>query len=264
MKLKYIPTFLFFIGLLVGCKSDESSESFEIQGKYDTAEEVSVKNDQPIQVQRKLIKEGNVRFETDDLKATKANTLAVVQKYNAYVSSDQEYKSTTELSNTIIIRVPADNFDTLLNEITKGVTQFDNKEIRVKDVTEEFLDVEARLKTKKELETRYLELLKKANTVNEVLEVEKEIGQLRTDIESIEGRLNYLKNQVSLSTLTLTFYETTTLGNEFGRKFKDGFKNGWDNLIWFFVFLTNIWPFIILFIAIIFLIKYLRKRKKQQ
>jgi hypothetical protein len=128
-------------------------------------------------------------------------------------------------------------------------------------VTEEFLDIQARINTKKELENRYLELLKKANSVTEMLEVEKQIGQLRTEIESIEGRLNYLKSKVSLSTLTIIFYQSIPNESEVGNKFKNGFKSGWNNLIWFFVFLTNIWPFILIGIGLTFVIKKWKKRK---
>lgn len=60
----------------------------------------------------------------------------------------------------------------LLIDATKGVDKFDHKNIEVKDVTEEFLDVKARLKTKKELEDRYIDLLKKANNIKEILEIE--------------------------------------------------------------------------------------------
>ena len=211
--------------------------------------------------ERKLIKEGTVGFETNDLSATRKMVLDAVDKYKGYVSSDSEYKSTGRVSNTLDIRVPSDKFDALLADATKGVEKFDSKEIQIKDVTEEFLDIEARLKTKKQLEFRYLELLKQAQNVTEILAIEKQIGSLRSDIESIEGRLNYLKDQVSFSTLSITFYQRVSTPSEFGQKFKDGFGNGWDNLIWFFVILTNLWPFILIIIALFIVRKMYRKRK---
>jgi len=93
------------------------------------------------------------------------------------------------------------------------------------------------------------------------LEIEKQIGQLRSHIESIEGRLKYLQDRVSFSTLTMTFYETIQNKTEFRQKFKNGFINGWDNLIWFFVVLINIWPFILIGLGLIFGIRLYRKRK---
>lgn len=242
---------------MLGCAQNENA-SLEMANE----ESMTAKTEQQeINVERKLIKEGRVEFETDNINSTRKQIYESIEKYKGYVSSDQEYKSVGRISNTIIIRVPANSFDLLLSDATKGVTKFDSKNIEVKDVTEEFLDIQARLKTKKELENRYLELLEKANSVTEILEVEKQIGQLRSEIESVEGRLKYLESKVSLSTLTMSFYQKVPNETEFRNKFKNGFSNGWDNLIWFFVYLTNIWPFILIGIALIFGIRIWRKKK---
>lgn len=97
--------------------------------------------------------------------------------------------------------------------------------------------------------------------MSEILEIEKYSGQLRTEIESIEGRLKYLQDRVSVSTLTMTFYESIPNETEFGKKIKNGFRTGWDNLIWFFIGLINIWPFMFGLIGLIFGIKKYRKKK---
>ena len=260
MKLQGKIIGLLILLLIFGCGKSEDA-SFEMVEEELEAEFEAAPQTEEINIERKLIKEGEVEFETNDMITARKLIFESINKYGAYISSDQEYKLIERISNTIVIRVPAKNFDSLLSDATKGVTNFDLKKTEVKDVTEEFLDIQARLKNKKELENRYLELLKKANSVTEILEVEKQIGQLRSEIESIEGRLNYLKSKVSLSTLTMTFYQLIPNETEFGNKFKNGFKSGWDNLIWFFVFLTNIWPFILIGIGLIFGIKMWSKRK---
>lgn len=249
-----------------GCKNNEQESSTMNLGemKYNVDEQVIPDSKNEIQSTRKLIKNGEVDFETENLNETRENIFKSIEKYKGYSSSDTEHKNSYEISNTITIRVPFENFDNLLNEITIGVSKFDRKEITVKDVTEEFLDVEARLKTKKELENRYLEILKKATSVTEILEVEKQIGELRSEIESFEGRLKFLENQVSFSTLKVKIYETIAEQTEFGKKFKNGFKKGWENLMLFFVFLVNIWPFIFIIIGIMILIRVWRKRKNKQ
>jgi len=202
----------------------------------------------------KLIKEGYIEFETDDFNATRQNVNKAIEKYNAYISSDREFHYPDRRSNTLVIRIPASQFDPFVEEITQHVEHFDRKEIKVNDVTEEFIDIQARLKTKKETEKRFLELLKKARNVSEILEVENQIEQLRAEIESLEGRLNYLKNQTIYSTLNLTFYERIPVEhkNHFIEKFKKGFKNGWNNLVWFLVILVNLWPFVLLLALLIF------------
>ena len=249
----------FFLLTVIGCgnnSNDAILESSYNEEMDDLREPNKVES-----TERKLIKEGRVEFESQDLNITRKNIIQAVEKHLAYVSSDQEFKSPDRISNTIIIRIPAEAFDAFLNDATKGVQKFDSKNINVRDVTEEFVDVEARLETKKELEIRFLELLKQAKSVSEVLEIEVQIGELRADIESIEGRLNYLKNQVSFSTLTMTFYENIPNQTEFGRKFSNGFKNGWNNLILFFVMLTNIWPFILLGLFVVIGLKFYKTKK---
>jgi Domain of unknown function (DUF4349) len=250
---------LLFLITLLGCAKNPESASMKMADEEIVTPTAGQESDEV--VERKLIKEGQVEFETDNLSSTRKNIFEAVTKYKGYVSSDQEFKSPGRKSNTVIIRVPAENFDNLLKDATLGVEKFDSKEINVKDVTEVFLDVQARLKTKKELESRYLDLLKKAKNVIEILEIEKQIGQLRSEIESIEGRLKYLQNQVSFSTLTMTFYEDLPNQTQYGQKFKNGFINGWDNLILFFVLLINIWPFILIGLGLVVGIRIYRRKK---
>jgi uncharacterized protein DUF4349 len=218
-------------------------------------------------LKRKLIKTGNVEFETDNLNTTNLHIKKIIKSLDGYIASESENKYYGSISQSLELRVPSKNFDKLLQEISNGVEHFDSKNINVKDVTEEFVDIQARLKTKKELEKRYIQLLNKANNVGEILEIEREIGSLRADIESFEGRLKYLKDQVSFSTLQIRFYETKEVvtKNKFGQKFKDGFGNGWENLIYFFIGLTNIWPFIILIIVLVYFIRRkLKQRRKNK
>ncbi len=265
-------TFNFIILLIllttVSCGQQSDSAVMEMSNEENSfspseqkANDVTDASDEDLIIDRKLIKEGTVDFETGDISATRKSISEAVDKYKAYISSDQEFKSPGRQSNTIVIRVPADNFDNLLNDATKGVDKFDSKEINVKDVTEEFLDIEARLKTKKELEARYIELLKIAMNVSEILEIEREIGQLRSEIESIEGRLNYLKSKISFSTLTLTFYESVPNDSKFGKQFSDSFRNGSYGFVWFFVALANVWPFIIIGLGVIYGIRLYRRKK---
>lgn len=244
---------------LFTCTNNPNSAHMEMVG-----DELVAPKTEPIKietVERKLIKEGRVEFETKNLNSTRKAIFETVDKYRGYISSDQEFKSPGRKSNTIIIRVPTDNFDNLLRGATQSVEKFEKKIIQVKDVTEEFVDIQARLKTKKELENRYIDLLKQAKTVTEILEIEKQMGHLRSEIESIEGRLKFLEDSVSFSTLTMSFYESIPNENDFGQKFKKGFKNGWENFIWFFVGLTNIWPFILVGLGLIIgFIIYIRKK----
>lgn len=263
---KLIVLFIF----IVGCKDNEKisygyseiafDEDYSVQGNLLKEEKAS--SETPSK-ERKLIKNGSIEFEVVYLKKTRAKILKAVKKYNGYVSTDNEYNSSDRKSTVINIRVPATNFDALLKDISEGIESFDQKNIRIKDVTEQFLDVEARLKNKKELEKRYLEILKKAKSVKEILEVEKEIGKLREDIEVAEGKLKYLQNQVSFSTLNITFYKTISNPTNFGKNISEAFKNGFKNLKTFLIFIINIWPFILLISLVFYLLKRWRNKRKK-
>lgn len=258
---KFVRFFgILFILTLTNCGSKGDNE-MALPETYGFTAENEVQQEQA-PIERKLIKTGNIQFEVANLAKAKKNLAIAIADHGAYIVSDSENSYDHRISNTVTIRVPANKFDSLLADITNGVSRFDQKTIHVQDVTAEYIDVTTRLKTKKELENRYLEILKKANSVKEILEVERELGTLRSDIESFEGRLKYLKDQVDMATLTVTVYQVISTNEQFGNKFSTGFKNGIDNLMWFFVFLINYWPFWILLIAFVFVLRRWRSKKR--
>jgi len=214
--------------------------------------------------ERKLIKNGDLSFETSDVKKTKVNVEAICKELNAYISNENQNNYGERLQFNQTIRVPADKFDLLFQKIEAEAVKVESRNINTQDVTEEFIDVEARLKTKKELETRYREILKQAKTVQDIISIEGQIATVRSEIESMEGRLNYLKNQVSFSTLNVSYYEI--IGTDFGfaNKFIRGLGQGWDNLLAFLIVLANLWPFFLLIGAIVFGVTRWQKRKRNQ
>jgi len=215
--------------------------------------------------ERKIIKEGEIKFETANSQDTRIFISKTVAEIGGYMSEDNAFDYENRIEHRITIRVPADKFELLLENISQKAAKLDSKNITALDVTEQFIDVEARIKTKKELESRYKELLKKANKVDEILTIEKEIGKLRTEIESMEGRLKYLKDRVSFSTLTVVFYEKTTSSFGFSAKIGQALQNGWTILLWCLIILTNLWAFIAggLIIFFIFILYRNRKRKRK-
>lgn len=211
------------------------------------------------EIERKLIKTGNLTFETKNIDSSKRIITAAVEKYNGYISSDDNYTSPDRISGTLVIRIPDDSFDSFIIDATSGVKRFDNRSVNVSDVTEQFIDINARLNTKKELEKRLLELLDNTSSVSEIIEIEKQLGDLRSEIESIEGRLKYLENQVSYSTVSITFYERLSADNNIFGKIGDSIKGGWNLLISFIMFLVRMWPFILILAGVIFLWRRIRK-----
>lgn len=268
MKFNYFLFSFSALSFLISCNGNPDYKAASPDNLTESALNVSeeiISPDEEMdheQIERKLIKSGNIQFETSDMDKTRQQILDAVKKYNGYISADDLWHSEVQSRSNLTVRLPSKNFDAFVTDATANVTQFDNKQFNVQDVTEEFLDIEARLKTKKELESRYQDLLKKANSVQDILSIEEQIGKLRSDIESIEGRLNYLQNQVSYSTVTISFYKQFTEQHQFGYKLLQSFKNGWELFIDFIYGLINIWPFILLLIALIYGLIRIRKRRK--
>ncbi|MBW1848314.1 MAG: DUF4349 domain-containing protein [Deltaproteobacteria bacterium] len=258
---------IIFVLILFGC-AKEAEEPHGVMSKSALVEQEKTDSHKPLNNKhleikdRRIIKSGNIEFQTTSLSKTRSLINEAIRKYNGYISSEDEYTYTDRIQQHIVIRVPAEHFDFLIADITKGVKKFDRKHIEARDVTEEFLDISLRLKIKKETERRYRQILTRASTVKDILAIENQIGKIRAEIESIEGRLKYLENRVGYSTLTITFYETVSAPVGFAHKFKLGLKNGWNNFVWFLVGIVNIWPFLLLGLIGIIIINQYRKRRR--
>ena len=240
---------------------EEAMASLSAPTSKMVSQELTDQSTAPV-IDRKLIKTGDLSFETDDVKKTKAKVETICKGLNAYISNENQNNYGERLQYNQTIRVPGNQFDSLILLIEADAVKVESKNINTQDVTEEFIDVEARLKTKKELEARYREILKQAKTVQDIVSIESQIAAVRSEIESMEGRLNYLKSQVSYSTLTVSYYEL--IGTDFGfaSKLVRGLAEGWDNLLSFIVLLVNIWPFVIIAVGGTWIFIRWRRRKK--
>lgn len=216
------------------------------------------------QEHRKIIKQGDIRFKTADANKTRSLISQTVEELGGYISKDNSYGYSGRLEGSLVIRVPAGNFDLLLENISQNVDKFDNKNIDVLDVTEEYVDVAVRIKTKKELQARYVELLKKAAKIDEILSIEREIGKLQTEIESAEGRMKLLKDRVAFSTLTVSYYQDQKISHKFNffSKFSKAIMNGLDMFLEFIIALSHLWVFMIITAATVCLVRFLKRRKK--
>ena len=211
---------------------------------------------------RKLIKNGNITFESEDIVASTNFIKRFVSTHKGYISNEREDKQDGSISKHLQIRLPNVAFNTFVSQLNKHAGTFTSKEISVDDVTEEYVDIAARLKTKKEVEKQFVNLLSKGKTVAEILNVEKELGEIRGDIESIEGRLKLMDSQISFSTLNLDYSTKTQSNFGFINKLGKAIVGGWELLSNFILGLVHIWPFFLIVIAIvIFLRKKLRIKK---
>lgn len=211
--------------------------------------------------ERMLIRNGSMTLEVENIEETRLALEKVCKEFNAWLSSEHQARYNSRIQYTAEIRVEASKFDTLIKRLEDLAITVEDKTINAQDVTEEFIDVEARLKTKRELEARYREILKQAKSVTDILAIESQLNTVRAEIESMQGRLNYLKSQVAFSTLNLSYYQNTRTDFGFFSKVGNAFADGWENLLAFLLVLLQLWPFVISIItAVYFFVRYKRRK----
>jgi hypothetical protein len=220
------------------------------------------------EIEQKIIKEATLRFETDNLENTFNQVQKAVSSNKARIINDSEGKDYGTVFRNLIVKVPSQNFDRFISDVSKGVSYFEVKNISAEDVTEQYIDLTSRLKTKKKLEERYLEILKKANKVSEILEIEEQISAIREEIEAKEGQLKYLESRVSESTITIEFYKTIAekegVKISYGSKLLNAVKSGFYTLSDLLISLLSAWPFVILFVVFAYFIRKRFKRRKKE
>ncbi len=219
-------------------------------------------------VPQKIIKTADISFKVDKYDKARTDILAIIKKHNGYVSSENQTGDKYRTNNVMVIRVDAVNFDALLDNLLKEAVFVDFKKVNSEDVTEEFVDINARLKSKKDAMLQYETILKKAYSINDILEVQQYIRTLQEEIESLEGRLKYLNNKVAMSTINLTFYEQGNIlpsqSEGFGYKLKKALSWGWQGLVTFFLALIYLWPLWIICLVTFYIVRHFVKKARKK
>lgn len=173
-----------------------------------------------------------------------------VNAAGGHISNQHRTNSNWEHTATLTIRLPAGQLAGTLDFIPSLTEEVDYQNLDSRDVTAEWLDLESRLQTKRDVRDRYIDILRnKAKKVEDILNAEDKIRVITEEIEAKEGRLRYLRDQVSLSTLTLELYETReyrdvgpTTTRSFGSELVASLSTGWELTRDLLLGLVAIWP----------------------
>lgn len=217
----------------------------------------------PIDWDKKIVKIANLNAEVKDYKTFSQQLSEKVKKYGGYISQEEQSQSDYQIQNSVVIKVPVDQFENALTDLTKDVAKLNEKHINSEDVTSQLVDGKSRLEAKKQVRIRYLDLLKQAKNMEEILTVQKEINDIQEDIELVNGRINTLSYESSMSTINLTFFQVVNADakadNEkqpgFFDKTKTAFSNGWYWIGEVFIGIISIWPLLLVIILGIWLFK---------
>lgn len=217
-------------------------------------------------IPKKIIKEAALRYTTRDFKRTHEELTAIIARFGGEIISEQQSRSEMAQQTQMEIRVPSVKFDSCLNALASADETLLEKNITSKDVTEEYVDVSARMKARKEIEQRYLDILKQARNVEDVLKVEEQLKTIREEVEAAQGRLQYIDHNVSMSLIHISFYQafsnTTPQGPGFFSRILFSVKDGWNSVLTALISFTALWPVWIVTFVLFIIIRRYRKRRR--
>jgi hypothetical protein len=192
---------------------------------------------------------GTISLEVHNISDAVEDIRTLVNQHNARVASSEYGDSYRKYAN-ISILVPKESFHELSEAIKNVGTKVTTENISSIDVTEEFVDIEARLNVMKQTENRFITLLSETATVNEIMSVERELMRLRGEIDSLEGRMKYLSKTTDNSVLNVHITEEVSItGSDW--TFFDSLNNSVRSFVSFSKHIANFLISLIVFSPII-------------
>jgi hypothetical protein len=185
---------------------------------------------QPADAARRIIYEAEINLVVKDVSTVESQIAALLKEHQGYVAeSSIDRTQGEELSGRWRVRIPVERFDAFLDAVAKlGVAE--SRKQTAQDVTEEFVDLEAQISNKKKLEERIVELVNnQSGEIKDVIEVERELGRVRGEIEQMEGRLRYLTNRTELTTVSILAREVDDYVPPQAPSFTNRIQRAWTN-----------------------------------
>lgn len=298
-KLFILVIFMLFVGMAgcsnAGSSKDESAKmSVENKAVMDSAssggaEKSALTNQESdqskpdetvtVQVQNKMvIYQANLELRVKKFDQTVRALEEKVSQYGGYIAESNVTREGKELLNgRLTIRLPQQHFQEFLHDAEGQAAEVLQRNITGQDVTEEYVDLESRLKSKRVVEERLLSFMKEAAKTEDLLKISADLAAIQEDIETIEGKMKFLENQTSFSTVTITLYENKVVVPDIDKdqlntweKTKKQFMKSTNVLLSFFsglvVFTIGNLPILIIFIILAALgfIIYKKKMGRQR
>ena len=213
---------------------------------------------------KKIIKTADLQLQLDDYKKFNTSIHTILKNFGAYIADEKQTENDFRIENSLTIKVPVDQFDNLVNSFAGDGIKIIEKNISSDDVTGEVVDTKSRMQAKLAVRDKYLELLKQAKNMNEILQVQNEINSIQEDIEAANGRINYLQHASAYSTVNLSYFQYINGSSandekpDFFTKLLKAFSTGTSVITNLILFCISIWP---LLLIALFSIIYLKRMK---
>jgi hypothetical protein len=235
---------------------------------YETASSYAPTESGATEIDRRLVKTGYVTMEVSNITESIAGIARVASDLGGYVVSSNESGDKDITYGQISIRVPSDRFDEALDRLGKLAVKVTNKSTNSQDVTEQYTDLQAQLRNLEATEAQYLEILKKAEKVEDILAVQRELSNVRGQIEQVKGRIQYLERTSDMALIDVSLYKTQPIDGT-GWSALETLKSAIRGLAAFGKALANIAIWLVIFspvwiIILVVVLYFTRWRKKKK
>ena len=218
--------------------------------------------------ERMIVRTGDMSLVVEDVVEARDEIARLAARFDGYVVSSQIWGEEQEMRCRISIRVPDEKFEQTLSELRGLAVRVTSESTESRDVTEEYVDLESRLKNAEATENQYLALLKKAEDVEDILRIYEKLSQVRGEIEQLKGQMQYLERTSSMSLIS-TYLEPVASGKPLvgaGWNLTEAFKAAVRGIVTFGQWLVTVVIWLVIFCplwgAIIGIIFWRRRRKK--
>lgn len=255
-----------YVGLfLFGCAQDQNQDvsvpTYAPEGERMEAGKTD-ENLSADDLPAKQIRHGQLRLVANDASSLANNVRRVTSLRGGMIMNEYEhrYGSTHEVS--LELHIPASSMDSVISELILLADRVENRSIGMSDVTGAYRDTEARLLNKKALEARYLDILKSAKNIEEIMAIERELSTVRTEIEMMESQQKQIDDQVAMSRLHVSCVAYGNQMDNFSSAIASAFKQGWANLLSFMITLVRGWGIILFVGLLVWLARYVIRRRR--
>jgi hypothetical protein len=177
---------------------------------------------------RKIVYRANITMQVEDYAKAQTALQNLIHLSDGYMLQFSDQKTGSELGGSFTIKIPASGFTGFLAQLEKIEHLDYQSSVKGTDVTEEFVDLESRLKARQVVEARLLSFMEKATRADDLLKFSQQLGEVQTEIERIKGRMRYLNQNVAYSTIEIRLYQTVEPGpsakkkeTAFGKRLSD-------------------------------------------
>ncbi|MEV0902216.1 DUF4349 domain-containing protein [Actinoplanes sp. NPDC049802] len=197
------------------------------QGKDTTAQSPDLRVDQ-----RSIIYTGSITIRVDDVTSAAAQVTGIAAASGGFVGGDERHSGDGSSTANITLRVPADKFTSAVDQIAKLGTE-ESRGINTQDVTEEVVDLDARISVQKARVDSGKRLLAEAKNLDDLVMLEREVATRESDLASLEAKKRRLADLSSLSTITVVLLDPAAVAEKPTEEppgFLAGLSGGWEAL----------------------------------